>query len=229
MALPLDHFIVRQFANKLTGEGDATQFPSGPAGQAVVFRMGVVAILDYTHDVALISIGGGTTNVPVMVLNGAFPVVGSTVIVGVFGQSYYLMGSINTITTAPRGVLSQVSATSSSSTTTSIVDWFTAPAFTVDGTRRVKATFTGTISATVGTADVAFLVLREGSTDLQFAQIEIPITGGGGTESVTSFWQGVPSAGSHTYKISVQANSGTLQGVAGATNPAFLLIEDIGV
>lgn len=37
-----------------------------------------------------------------------------------------------------------------------------------------------------------------------------------------------PSAGSHTYKLRASTNAGTLSTVTSATNPAFILVEDIG-
>lgn len=38
-----------------------------------------------------------------------------------------------------------------------------------------------------------------------------------------------PSAGSHTYKLSLQGITGTAAMSAGASNPAFILVTDIGV
>lgn len=49
-------------------------------------------------------------------------------------------------------------------------------------------------------------------------------------------WQGnftaevvlTPSAGSHTYKLTLQTNAGSVSSFAAATEPAFILVEDIG-
>jgi hypothetical protein len=37
-----------------------------------------------------------------------------------------------------------------------------------------------------------------------------------------------PSAGSHTYKLKAEVNDGSMQVVASAWEPCFILVEDIG-
>lgn len=132
-------------------------------------------------------------------------------------------------TKLPRGALTQAVATANSSSTTTTVDWITAPAITTDGTRRIKITFNGYLNA--GTAnDLAGVKLMEGATQLQATQIKMAVAGGPGQQSVSNIWQGVPAAGSHTYKLTVSLASGTgpAIGIASATIPAILLVEDIG-
>jgi hypothetical protein len=129
----------------------------------------------------------------------------------------------------PRGKLAEQKQTASSPGTTTNVDWFTAPAFVTDGTRRVKVTFCGVLSAT--TTDVlALLRLFEGSTFLQQAVVPILRAGTIGEMTAMCIWEGVPAAGPHTYKLNVQrwTGTGTVTAIAAATNPAFIVVEDIG-
>jgi hypothetical protein len=132
-------------------------------------------------------------------------------------------------TSAPRGTLAQAMQTSSSPTTTTSVTWFSAPAVTVDGTRRIKVSYTGFLNA--GTAnDLIGIRLMDGATTLQGAQSKLSTTGGTGQTSVSSVWQGVPAAGAHTYSLQVLllAGTGPATGTASSANPATLLVEDIG-
>ena len=130
---------------------------------------------------------------------------------------------------APRGALAQAIATANSPSTTTSVTWFSAPAVTVDGTRRLKISFTAYLNA--GTAnDVVTVRLMDGATVLQSTQARLPTPGGTGQSSVSSVWQGVPAAGAHTYSLQVVLAGGTgpATGAAGTPNPAILLVEDIG-
>ena len=131
---------------------------------------------------------------------------------------------------APRGTLAQAAAVANSASTTTSVAWVTAPAVTVDGTRRVRVSFTGLLNP--GTAaDQSALQVADGATILQIAQkLPSSTVGSQGRQTVTSFWQGVPAAGPHTYVLQVAHQSGTgpTTGVATNVQPAVLLVEDIG-
>lgn len=128
----------------------------------------------------------------------------------------------------PMGVLAQVVATANSGTTSTATTWMTAPAFGADGIRRVRVSFTGWANAGA-VNDIISLQLREGATVLQTVQARLAAAGGPGQTSLTGFWEGVPASGSHTYALIVALVGGTsAQGVATATSPAQLLIEDIG-
>jgi hypothetical protein len=129
----------------------------------------------------------------------------------------------------PRGTLAQAVATTNSASTTTSLTWFSAPAITVDGTRRIKISFNAYLNA--GTAnDVVNVRLVEGATTLQSTQARLTVVGGTGQQSVASFWEGIPAAGSHTYSLQVVLAGGTgpAIGAASTVNPAFLLVEDIG-
>jgi hypothetical protein len=67
--------------------------------------------------------------------------------------------------------------------------------------------------------------IKEGTTGLVLRQIDASLANlniGVHAEVVLS-----PSAGSHTYQVMVSTATGTIQPLAGATYPAFLLVEDI--
>jgi hypothetical protein len=130
---------------------------------------------------------------------------------------------------APRGTLAQAVATTNSAGTTTNVDWVTAPAFTTDGTRRIRVNYHALVNA--GTAnDLIGLRLMEGATILQVAQARVPVVGGPGQTSLMGMWEGVPAAGSHTYKTNLtMTGTGPTTGIGSAATPAILLIEDIGI
>lgn len=76
--------------------------------------------------------------------------------------------------------------------------------------------------------DTGIIYLKEGASYLQFSRHTIDVAGRSSTvPPVTAVIS--PSAGTHTYKLSLarEAGSGTLQMVAGATSPSFILVEDI--
>lgn len=73
------------------------------------------------------------------------------------------------------------------------------------------------------------LRIKEGATDLQNKDANTT-TAGNGSAEVTALYVTTPSAGAHTYKLSlaVVTGTGTTRVVAGATLPSFILVEDIG-
>lgn len=133
------------------------------------------------------------------------------------------------VPSGPRGTLAQASSTTSSTGTTTNVDWFSAPAFSTNGTRRVRVNFGGQVNAGVAN-DLITVRLMEGSTVLQSAQVRPTAAGGLGQVTAFGVWQGVPAAGSHTYKLNVALTNGTgpVSGIGGATVPATLIVEDVG-
>ena len=129
----------------------------------------------------------------------------------------------------PLGVIAQAAATSSSPSTTTNVDWFSAPSFTTNGTRRVKVSFGSLVNAGVAN-DLINVRLMEGTTVLQTSQVRPSAAGGLGQITAFGMWRGVPVAGTHTYKLNIALTNGTgpISGIAGAAQPALLLVEDIG-
>lgn len=100
-------------------------------------------------------------------------------------------------------------------------------AVTVGTGRRVKITGSVLAGSTVA-ADTIDLLIRESTTTLQIAEFRNGSTNS--TESLQVIYVLTPSAGAHTYKLSMQraAGSGTITMTAAATAPAFILVEDIG-
>jgi len=102
-------------------------------------------------------------------------------------------------------------------------------AVTVGTGRRVGVTgHVRSWSSTVADDRLLFSI-REGTTLLnQTLLLGDPIANNAGSGGQV-FWLGTPSAGAHTYKISVEmADGGTGTLNAAATLPAFILVEDIG-
>jgi hypothetical protein len=76
--------------------------------------------------------------------------------------------------------------------------------------------------------DVANVSIQEGATVLQIGKIYLPLSATQYTMHVEAVV--VPTAASHTYKLTMvrDTGSGNLRMVAGATFPAFILVEDLG-
>jgi hypothetical protein len=129
-----------------------------------------------------------------------------------------------------RGTLAQAISAANSTATTTNVNWFSAPPFTVDGTRRVRVSFTGLLNANTA-GDVGSLRVLDGATALQEARQKMTVVGGQGQLTATGVWQGVPGAGTKTYTLNVGlvAGTGPVTGIHSASAPATLLIEDIGI
>jgi hypothetical protein len=70
------------------------------------------------------------------------------------------------------------------------------------------------------------LRIKEGATQLADSLLSAT---NGSYYSVDAFVVLSPSAGSHTYKLAMTASPGTATMEAGATYPAFILVEDLGV
>lgn len=127
----------------------------------------------------------------------------------------------------PGGWIGYVEATANQTTITTEAD-LTSLSVTVTAgtTRRLRLTGKVNFTSTVAN-DGAKLRIKESSTVLNAADNATP-TGAGG---VFIFASAVitPSAGSHTYKLTLaRTGTGTLTMNASATEAAYLLIEDIG-
>lgn len=98
---------------------------------------------------------------------------------------------------------------------------------TVAAGRRIR--ITGYVSAFYSpSANMTMsFYIRESSTQLQQAEVPL-VTGGNGNSNAVIQYVVSPSTGSHTYKLSAKTPTGTVNMGAGATNPAFILVEDIG-
>lgn len=126
---------------------------------------------------------------------------------------------------APRGVLGYAEQSSSQTGITTIADLTgLSVAVTVADNRRIRLKGFARITRTVADGQTTFDI-REGAADVGYvfapAQADIPVF----VEKTIT-----PTAGSHTYKLSLQRLSGT--GTVGTapdgTSPAWLIVEDIG-
>lgn len=99
---------------------------------------------------------------------------------------------------------------------------------TVPAGRRLRITAHSPAMSSTVAGDSARMWIKEGATGLTLAQSFIHATGSGGP-SLTASTVVSPSAGSHTYKVTVLRNTGTgsLTFSADPTFPAFILVEDI--
>lgn len=97
--------------------------------------------------------------------------------------------------------------------------------FTVDGARRVRVTAFILFNRTVGDGTVTVRI-REGAT--QLTQTD---EASYGTDAATAHCVTVltPSAGTHTYRVTMQrpTGTGTVTALGSTTYPAFILVEDI--
>lgn len=98
---------------------------------------------------------------------------------------------------------------------------------TVNSGERIKVTgYVPSFWNPSATMQLEFLI-RESSTTLNNSRV--PVTSGGNNNGYGMVqWIGTPSAGSHTYKLSLKTSTGTVNVAGGATNPAFILVEGIG-
>jgi hypothetical protein len=128
-----------------------------------------------------------------------------------------------------QGTMGYAQITANSATVSAQTDLITAPAVTVGTGRRIRVSaFASSFFGTVGN-DVFGFEIWEGATRLALAvSVIIPtaLYGAGCSCSVIL----LPSAAAHTYKVSMIriAGTGTAFCYAGVTNPAYILVEDIG-
>lgn len=101
---------------------------------------------------------------------------------------------------------------------------------TVPAGRRIKITAHGGLfNSQASTNQALFLIIREGATQLQVSAPAMVNTTGtfGDTGIVDCIWIGTPTAGSHTYKVSMSASNTGGIFTASATAPSYIHIEDV--
>lgn len=133
--------------------------------------------------------------------------------------------------TLPRGWLGYAEVTAAQTLTNTAVETDMTGltvTVTVGTNRRIRISAQGVLSRTVADG-VTVGRIKEGGTELnRWAQHSPSAT----TEFDNATGAAVltPTAGSHTYKLTLQRFSGTGNVTlnAAATNPAFILVEDIG-
>lgn len=93
--------------------------------------------------------------------------------------------------------------------------------------RRIRVTG-HVLAGSTAINDTISLLVRESSTELQITEFRNGAANASEGLPITVIL--TPSAGSHTYKLSMRRSSGTgtLTMSAGASYPAFILVEDIG-
>jgi hypothetical protein len=97
-------------------------------------------------------------------------------------------------------------------------------AVTVGTNRRIK--ISAAVSVARGAGGDAALYVKEGSTYLQAAEI---LSSAADVGPVSTFVTLTPSAGAHTYKLTLSSLGGAAVTLnAAAAQPAMLLVEDIG-
>lgn len=128
---------------------------------------------------------------------------------------------------APAKTLTATSATTSASTTVVDLAGFSVTASAVPANRTLRILVTGQIQSTVAN-DRAVVYVREGTTQLQAVPIALPLA----ATPVQVFVKVslTPTAGNHTYKVSIAraSGTGTVSYVASASSPAQLTVEDTG-
>jgi hypothetical protein len=132
------------------------------------------------------------------------------------------------LTAAPRGWLGYAQVTANQSTISTEVDLTSlAVTVTVGTSRRIRISGRVLVSS-AGTADVASLNIKESTTQLSSGR-----TGGLQATPLGLYVDVVlsPSAGSHTYKLTMarEVGANALTMTATSTVPAFILVEDLGL
>lgn len=99
---------------------------------------------------------------------------------------------------------------------------------TVSAGRRIRITGYTIIASSVATDSIRTSI-KEGATLLNFSEIKADASGGGSGQVASVSVVISPSAGAHTYKLTLQRVSGTgsVQTIAGSTFPNYILVEDI--
>lgn len=131
-------------------------------------------------------------------------------------------------TGAPSSTLAYAEVTSGQTGITTVTDLTgLAATVTVPAGRRLRISAKAAVNGSVA-SNTAALQIQEGATVLQNIQIQNSTTAGNGTTQTGDVIV-TPSAGTHTYKLTLQlsAGSGTVGMAAAATFPAYILIEDI--
>jgi hypothetical protein len=134
------------------------------------------------------------------------------------------------MSSAPRGQLGYAQVTANQATiTTEVALTGLSVTVTVGANRSIRIVGSIRFGAT-NIDNAAILRIKEGSTTLQIAE---DVASRISSQVNTSLERSViltPSAGAHTYLLSLAQSVGTgsVNLNAGTTNPAFILVEDIG-
>ena len=138
-----------------------------------------------------------------------------------------LRSSARSGVSAPGGCLAYAERTSNQGSITAEAD-LTGLSVTVDipANRRIRISATIEAQSTQA-ADVARLRIKEGSTALQTGNFRLGTSGTPFSCSKDHVF--VPSAGEHTYKLSLErVGSGTVTMSAASGRAAFIMVEDLG-
>ncbi len=125
----------------------------------------------------------------------------------------------------PGGLIGYSNVTSSQTGITTITDLTSlSVAVTVNTSRIIKIEGFANYSQ-VTTGGVSNLVIRESSTTLGNAALNIGASGNAGMFVAVII---SPTTGAHTYKLSASTNLGTVGTSASATQPAYIAVYDLG-
>lgn len=130
----------------------------------------------------------------------------------------------------PAGWLGWIERTSDQGSITSEVDVSGVTlAVTLNASRRIKISAFGQHAAT-NTDSVAQLTIKEGSTVIAYDRSPTTFTSLSYNNAMNPWKIITPSAGAHTYKLTVQrlVGTGTVTLVADTDRPVTLLVEDLG-
>lgn len=125
----------------------------------------------------------------------------------------------------PRGVMAQASVTTSGSANPGTTALLAAPSFTAVAGRRYKITigYYQTVLVGAGTAEVQ---IRRGATQIGSSYVANAAgTYAGQSLTITD----VPGAGSVTYNFYTFTGGTSIQMIASAAAPFYIIVEDIGV
>lgn len=131
-------------------------------------------------------------------------------------------------TKTPGGWIGDATAVANQSTITTEVDITSlSTAVTVGTSRRIRISVFLNAESSVA-ADSIRVNIKEGATQLQLALVTVPAANR--AEFIFATCTVTPTPGAHTYKATVlrSAGTGNVQIDSSATNPALLLVEDIG-
>jgi hypothetical protein len=128
----------------------------------------------------------------------------------------------------PLGLLGYAEVTSSQASISSAVD-LTDLSVTVTAGASRRLRVSAQVAGLPSTADNLIMVRIQEDTTV-FSEFSLTLARTNASESLYGEVVVTPSSGSHTYKLVglMAVGTGTVQMTAGATRPAFILVEDIG-
>ena len=150
----------------------------------------------------------------------------------VAGPGTFVTGSIHQHTednNMPGGLIGYATTSTNQGSITTMTDLTgLSQAVTVGANRAIR--ITGQLQLSSTATDLASLHIREGSTTLNMSRLAWSVANTGETLHVEALVM-APSTGSHTYKLSVNRDSGSgtlTTAVSGTDRPGILLIHDDG-